>query len=51
MVLGLAGGELLVVVFVTVAVIAAPWFPRLGAALGEWAAGGRSEGGDREDSA
>jgi hypothetical protein len=30
---GITGGELLVVVFVVVAVVSAPWWPRLGAAI------------------
>ncbi len=37
--LGLTGGELFLVIFVTVAVVSAPWWPRLGAAIGELLAG------------
>lgn len=35
---GLSGGELFLVVFITLAVISAPWWARLGSALGEMAA-------------
>jgi hypothetical protein len=45
--LGLSRGELFLVVFVTVAVVSAAWWPRLGAALGELLAG---KGGSRTDS-
>jgi len=30
---GITGGELLVVAFVVIAVLSAPWWPRLGAAI------------------
>jgi hypothetical protein len=33
--LGLTGGELFLVAFVTIAVVSATWWPRLGAAIGE----------------
>lgn len=46
--LGLSGGELFLVVFVTVAVVSAPWWARLGGALGEMLARGRG-GSERRD--
>ena len=39
----LTGGELFVVVFITVAVISAPWWPRVGEAISELIAGPRDE--------
>jgi hypothetical protein len=40
-VLDLTGGELFVVVFITIAVISAPWWPRLGELVAEQLAGTR----------
>jgi hypothetical protein len=37
----LTRGELIVVVFVVAAVVSAPWWPRLGAAIAERLAGSR----------
>jgi hypothetical protein len=42
--LGLTDGELLIVVFITVAVVSAPWWPRLGAALATALVGRKSDG-------
>jgi hypothetical protein len=42
--LGLTDGELLIVVFITVAVVSAPWWPRLGAAVAEAIAGKKTDG-------
>ncbi len=41
MMLGLTGGELFVVVFITLAVISAPWWPRAGGAIAGLLAGKR----------
>jgi hypothetical protein len=41
--LGLTFGELFVIGFVVIAVVSAPWWPRLGAAIAERLAGGAPE--------
>ena len=40
---GLSGGELFLVVFITLAVVSAPWWARLGSALGEMLVRGKSD--------
>jgi hypothetical protein len=45
--LGLTGGELFVIGFVVIAVVSAPWWPRLGAAIAARLAGAPPEDSDR----
>ena len=40
---GLSGGELFLVVFITLAVVSAPWWARLGSALGEMLVRGKAD--------
>ena len=47
----LSSGELFLVVFVTVAVVSATWWPRLGAAIAEALTGKGSSGSDPDDKA
>jgi hypothetical protein len=48
---GLTGGELFVIAFVTVAVVSAPWWPRLGAALMTRLMGVPADSGERTSDA
>jgi hypothetical protein len=41
--LGLTSGELFVVVFLTLAVVSAPWWPRLGEAIADLVSGADDE--------
>jgi hypothetical protein len=47
---GLSGGELFLVVFITVAVVSARWWARLGSALGELSIRGKNKPTPRDAS-
>lgn len=49
MFLGLTSGELFVIGFVTLAVVSAPWWPRLGAAIALRLAGEEERGRDQPE--
>ena len=51
MIFGLTNGELFVIGFVTLAVVSAPWWPRLGAAIAVKLAGAEERGHDKDDEA